>query len=50
VGIPAHGLLLDYCGCAWHWHPEGGIPSDVNFHHLLRVLDLAPEAARPGGA
>jgi hypothetical protein len=43
LGIPAQGLLLDYCGCSWHWNPEGGIPTDLNFHHLLRVLDLAPE-------
>lgn len=46
LGIPAQGLLLDYCGCSWHWHLAGGIPTDINFHHLLRVLDLTPEAEK----
>jgi hypothetical protein len=39
LGIPAQGVLLDYCGCPWHWHKEG-IPTDVNFNQVLRVLDL----------
>jgi hypothetical protein len=38
LGIPAQGALLDYCGCPWHWHPQG-IPTDLNFGQLLRVLD-----------
>jgi len=38
LGVPAQGVLLDYCGCPWHWHPQG-IPTDINFHQLLRVLD-----------
>lgn len=37
LGVPAQGLLLDYCGCPWHWHPEG-IRTDTNFNELLRVL------------
>jgi hypothetical protein len=37
LGVPAQGVLLDYCGCPWHWHPQG-IPTDINFGHLLRVL------------
>jgi hypothetical protein len=37
LGVPAQGVLLDYCGCPWHWHPQG-IPTDVNFDQLLRVL------------
>ncbi|MBN1149069.1 MAG: DUF116 domain-containing protein [Anaerolineales bacterium] len=38
LGVPAQGLLLDYCGCPWHWHPQG-IPTDIDFDQLLRVLD-----------
>lgn len=38
LGIPAQGVLLDYCGCSWHWH-ETGLATDVNFRRLLRVLD-----------
>jgi hypothetical protein len=41
--IPAQGLLLDYCGCSWHWHPDGGIPTDLNFGQLLRLMELSPE-------
>ena len=37
LGIPAQGVLLDYCGCPWHWH-EKGIPTDINVRQLLRVL------------
>jgi hypothetical protein len=37
LGVPAQGLLLDYCGCPWHWHPEG-IRTDTNFNELLRLL------------
>jgi len=39
LDIPAQGVLLDYCGCPWHWH-KAGIPTDINFKQLLRVLDL----------
>jgi len=39
LGIPAQGLLLDYCGCSWHWH-EQGIPTDINVGQLLRVLGI----------
>lgn len=39
LGIPAQGLLLDYCGCRFHWHPKG-IPTDINFPQLLRVLGI----------
>lgn len=44
LGIPAQGVLLDYCGCRWHWHREG-IPTDVNFQQLLRVLGITRDAA-----
>lgn len=45
LGIPAQGLLLDYVGCVWHWHPDG-IPTSINFRELLRLLDerSAPHA------
>ena len=39
LGIPAQGILLDYCGCPWHWHRDG-ITTDINFNQLLQVLDL----------
>ena len=47
LGIPAQGLLLDYCGCSWHWHLDGGIPTDINFHHLLRLLEGTGESQKP---
>jgi len=37
LGVPAQGLLLDYCGCPWHWHPAG-IRTDTSFDELLRIL------------
>ncbi len=37
LGIPAQGVLLDYCGCIYHWH-EQGFPTDINFDELLQVL------------
>lgn len=37
LGVPAQGLLLDYCGCPWHWHPAG-IRTDTSFDELLRLL------------
>jgi hypothetical protein len=37
LGIPAQGMLLDYCGCKYHWHPQG-FPTDVNIQQALRVL------------
>jgi len=46
MGIPAQGVLLDYCGCSWHWHEEG-IPTDINFNQLLDVLGIQKKAARP---
>jgi hypothetical protein len=41
--IPAQGLLLDYCGCVYHWHLDGGIPTAINLHQLTRLLE--PESA-----
>lgn len=36
LGVPAQGVLLDYCGCKWHWHPKG-IPTDINTGQLVQV-------------
>ena len=38
LGVPAQGLLLDYCGCNYHWHKDG-IPTDINFGQLLRLME-----------
>jgi hypothetical protein len=45
LGIPAQGVLLDYCGCSWHWH-EKGIPTDVNVGQLLRVLGIEQDGSQ----
>jgi hypothetical protein len=39
LGIPAQGVLLDYCGCPWHWHEEG-FPTDINLRQLLAVIGI----------
>ncbi len=39
LGVPAQGVPLDYCGCRYHWHKDG-IPTDINFDHLLEVLGV----------
>lgn len=39
VAAPAQGVLLDYCGCPWHWH-EDGIATDINFMQVLKVLGM----------
>jgi hypothetical protein len=44
LGVPAQGLPLDYCGCRYHWHRDG-IPTDIDFGQLLRVLDHQRAAA-----
>jgi hypothetical protein len=47
LGIPAQGVLLDYCGCRYHWHKEG-IPTDINLVQLADVLEIKqdrPQAA-----
>ena len=51
LGIPAQGVLLDYCGCSYHWHKEG-LPTDINVGQLLRVLgvgDSRPQETEDGG-
>jgi hypothetical protein len=40
LGVPAQGLLLDYCGCPYHWHLDKGIPTDINFEELLRIVGI----------
>ncbi len=42
LGVPAQGVLLDYCGCIWHWHKKG-IPTDINVGQLLRVMGISKE-------
>jgi len=37
--IPAQGLPLDFCGCSYHWHPQG-IPTDLNIPQLLQVMGI----------
>ena len=37
-GIPAQGVLLDHCGCSWHWHLDGGLMTELNFKKLLSVV------------
>jgi hypothetical protein len=37
LGLPAQGLLLDYCGCSYHWDDEG-FPTDTNLKKLLELL------------
>jgi hypothetical protein len=47
MNLPAQGLLLDYCGCPWHWHLDGGIPTNINLNQLLRVLDIPTKKKQP---
>jgi hypothetical protein len=43
LGVPAQGVLLDYCGCRYHWHKQG-IPTDINFGQLLELIGGAQNA------
>lgn len=36
-GIPAQGLMLDYCGCPWHWDKDG-FPTEINLKQLVRLV------------
>lgn len=36
-GIPAQCVLLDYCGCKGHWHPEG-MPTALHPTRLKELL------------
>ncbi len=46
MDLPAQGLLLDYCGCSWHWHLDRGIPTNINLRELMVVLGLVEPEAR----
>ncbi|MBU0494248.1 MAG: DUF116 domain-containing protein [Chloroflexi bacterium] len=48
LGVPAQGILLDYCGCSYHWH-ETGIPTAINVGQLRRVLAIDHDEQRRGG-
>ncbi|HSG24623.1 MAG TPA: DUF116 domain-containing protein [Anaerolineales bacterium] len=39
MGIPAQGLLLDHCGCTWHWDPGRGVITEINMKQLMRILE-----------
>ena len=45
LDLPAQGLLLDYCGCSYHWDDEG-FPTDTNLHKLSELLGLAMSTGR----
>ncbi len=36
--VPAQCVVLDYCGCKKHWHPEG-IETEINTSELKRILN-----------
>jgi hypothetical protein len=42
LGLPAQGILLDYCGCTEHWNdnPENLIITNFNKRKLLQVLGI----------
>jgi hypothetical protein len=38
IQVPAQGVLLDFCGCPWHWALDGAIITDVNLQQLLKIV------------
>ena len=40
LNVPAQVVLLDYCGCPWHWDLNKGISTDINFNQLLRQVGV----------
>ena len=46
LGVPSQGVLLDYCGCKFHWH-KPGFPTDINVGRLLAVLGFPPDGDAP---
>jgi len=46
LGVPAQGVLLDYCGCRYHWHKRG-ISTDINIGQLVRVLGIKRTSEEP---
>jgi len=44
LNVPAQCILIDYCGCKTHWDKEG-IPTDINFNELERIINGAAKEA-----
>lgn len=40
MDVPVQGVLLDYCGCKWHWGLDGHFPTDTNIQELLKILGI----------
>jgi hypothetical protein len=40
LNVPVQGVLLDYCGCPWHWDLKKGISTDINFDQLLKRVGV----------
>lgn len=38
LDVPVQGVLLDYCGCEWHWGLEEHFPTDTNIKELMKIL------------
>ena len=38
--IPSQCVLLDWCGCSKHWHPQG-VPTDLNDRRLVTIVGRA---------
>lgn len=49
LGIPAQGVLLDYCGCTYHWDKKG-VTTEVSVRRLLEVLGIQLEEGALDGA
>jgi len=37
--LPAQGLLLDHCGCSWHWDLGKGVVTEINFRKLIEIIE-----------
>ncbi len=46
LGLRAHCVLLDYCGCRQHWATEG-VPTAVNPSKVVAAARFGRRAARP---
>jgi hypothetical protein len=42
MGIAAQGVMLDYCGCSWHWDKDG-LPTDLSSTRLLKILGIGSQ-------
>ena len=45
LGLKAQCVLLDYCGCKKHWHPEG-IPTQANHRRVVELIQLGRSGPR----